>query len=275
MLPFKEIQPDTRISCRSIFLSDWHLGARAANPATILSVLRNLKAQNIYLVGDILDIWHGGRIHWSAEADEILSELRRMARAGAHITYLPGNHDAPMRSGAEAPHGGWKITNELIHETADGRRFLVIHGDQCDSRLFRQHFMTRLGSRLDSSLRWLDNIYRKKFALERGQQTPFEWIISKSNELMSTGYVFDHRALSLATAVGADGVICGHSHKPAMREWDGKLFANCGDWVDGMTGLVERFDGTLELLDFSPVAHAVWAATHAPEEAEALAEVIG
>lgn len=273
MLPFKEVQPDTHIRCRSIFLSDWHLGARAANPATILAALQSLTAERIYLVGDILDIWHGGRVHWCETADDILAELRRKARAGTQITYLPGNHDAPMRSGADAPNGGWDIQNELVHEAADGRTYLVIHGDQCDNRLFRRHFMTRLGSRLDSWLRLLDGGYRRLFSLPREQRTPVEWIITTSNKLMSTGYLFDHKALALASEVEADGVICGHSHKPAMRDWDGKTFANCGDWVDGMTAIIETFEGRLELLDYSPVAHAIWAKAFEPEEA--LAEVAG
>ncbi len=266
MLPFKEVNPDTQVCCRSIFLSDWHLGARAANPAAILAALRSLKAEQIFLVGDILDIWHGGRVHWPETAEEILAELRRKARGGTEITYLPGNHDAALRNGAEAPDGGWEIRNELVHEAADGRKYLVIHGDQCDNRLFRQHFMTRLGSRLDCALRWMDGLYRKGFSLSREQRTPVEWIIATSNKLMSTGYIFDHKALALAEDAGADGVICGHSHKPAMRDWNGKTFANCGDWVDGMTAVIETFDGTLELLDYSPVANAIWAETFGSEE---------
>ena len=273
MLPFKEIQPDTHIRCRSIFLSDWHLGARAANPATILAALRNLTTERIYLVGDILDIWHGGRIHWCDTADAILAELRRKARTGTQITYLPGNHDAPMRAGADAPDGGWDIKNELVHEAADGRTYLVLHGDQCDNRLLRQHFMTRLGSRLDSWLHWLDSGYRKVWSIGPDQSTPVEWIIATSNKLMSTGYVFDHKALALAAEAGTDGVVCGHSHKPALRDWEGKTFANCGDWVDGMTAVIETFDGTLELLDYSPVAHALWAQTFDPKDV--LAEVAG
>lgn len=266
MTPLKEIAPDTHIRCRSIFLSDWHLGARAANPSAILAVLRNLTADRIYLVGDILDIWHGGRVHWSAEVDQIIAELRRMALSGVQITYLPGNHDHPMRKGANAPNGGWEILDEVVHETADGNRYLVIHGDQCDGRLFRNHFMTRLGSRMDCLLRWLDGVHRARFDLAETRRTPAECVINWFNHFLSMGTTYERRAVALAAAKNADGVICGHSHKPALRVWDDLIFANCGDWVDGMTGLIEGFDGQIELLDFFPLVQAAQTPAVLPAE---------
>ena len=46
---------------------------------------------------------------------------------------------------------------------------------------------------------------------------------------------------------GLDGVICGRVHKPEMREIDGMLYCNDGDWVEHQSALVE------ELLTFFKV----------------------
>ncbi|MCB1330324.1 MAG: UDP-2,3-diacylglucosamine diphosphatase [Maritimibacter sp.] len=240
---------------RSVFLSDLHLGARAGRPGPILAFLRRLDAERLYLVGDILDTFHGGKLHWGPTEDAILGEIERLARTGTEVTYLPGNHDAPLRApGAVPPLAGVRMREALIHRGADGRRHLVLHGDQCDRRMMRWHVMTRLGSRADAALRRLDESLRRHAGLAPDTRSPFGALQATANALMNLGDRFERRLTALAAAAGADGVICGHSHKPVLKEVDGIAYANCGDWVDSFTALVEHHDGRMALIAVAPEA---------------------
>lgn len=236
---------------RALFLSDLHLGARAARPGLVLDFLAAHDAERIYLVGDILDLWHGGRTHWSDKAEAVVRMLSTRAGEGRRVIYLAGNHDAALREpGAARLPEGWELREAVTHEAADGQRYLVLHGDQADGRLFRFHVMTRIGSRLEAAVRAVDAWLGNDNAAQRHPQTRsrIERMIAGFNALFVMGGRFERRLVKLARAVGADGVICGHSHRPALRDVDGALYANCGDWVDSFTALTEDHDGTLRLV---------------------------
>jgi UDP-2,3-diacylglucosamine pyrophosphatase LpxH len=249
----KSAPPVPMRAFRSVFLSDFHLGARACRPGPILAFLRSVEAEQIYLVGDILDTFHGGRLHWGPEHEAIVGELERLASTGTRVVYLPGNHDAPMRvPDAQAPFEGAEMREALVHRGADGRRHLVLHGDQCDSRLMRWHFMTRLGSRADAAVRRLDAVLERQFGPLRNGRSPLDGVIAAANGLMNLGDRFERKLAGLAAAAGAQGVICGHSHKPALKQIDGVAYANCGDWIDSFTAPVEHFDGGFALVRAAP-----------------------
>jgi len=244
---------------RSLFLSDLHLGARACQPRAVLDFLKAHEADAIYLVGDILDIWHGGRVHWSSLHEAVMTELERRALNGTRVVYLAGNHDAALRQPGRArlPEA-WEMREALVHRAGDGRSYLVLHGDQADSRLLRLHIMTRIGSRADALLRRLDDWFGRRLDrwARKGDDSPIRAVIRRFNGLLVMGGRFERRLMALAGAAGAHGVICGHSHKPAMREIDGLAYANCGDWVDSFTALVEDESGALRLIDWSTEAAA-------------------
>lgn len=238
-----------RRKLRSLFVSDLHLGARGSRAEAFLSFLQETEAETIYLVGDILDIWHIGTVHWSETHDAILAELKARARAGIRVVYLPGNHDVAMKRYYGAPCDGFELVESVIHVAADGQRYLVLHGDQCDARIFRWHVMTRIGSRADAALRGADAWLRRQLRVssDRGM---IEALISGVNALMTIGNHFESRLIELARGAGVDGVICGHFHKPALHESGGLLYANCGDWIDSQTALIENHDGALGVLQW-------------------------
>jgi len=239
---------------RSLFLSDLHLGARASQPRAVLDFLKAHEAATIYLVGDILDLWHGGRVHWSPLHEAVMNELERRALTGTRVVYLAGNHDAVLRlpGSARLPEA-WELREALVHKASDGRAYLVLHGDQADSRLLRLHIMTRLGSRADALLRRLDGWLGRRLELwsRKGDDSPIRAVIRRFNGLLVMGGRFERRLVALAGAAGAHGVICGHSHKPGLREVNGLSYANCGDWVDSFTALAEDESGALTLIDWS------------------------
>ncbi|MER5172685.1 UDP-2,3-diacylglucosamine diphosphatase [Thioclava sp. GXIMD2076] len=242
---------------RTLFVSDLHLGAWGSQAGRFLEFLRQTEAETIYLVGDILDIWHGGKPNWSATHDAVMDELRARIRAGVRVVYLPGNHDAELRKRLGRQFQGMELVNEAIHQSADGRRFLVLHGDQCDARLLRFHFMTRLGSRLDAGLRRFDAWARRGLSRSfhrEPERNLVEMLVTGVNMLMTAGNRYEGRLMELVRAREADGVVCGHFHKPALRNVEGLVYANCGDWIDSYTAMVETEDGRLELLELRPVA---------------------
>lgn len=252
-MPDKYMRSAGHRHVRTLFLSDLHLGARGCRAEPILEFLRSTEADTIFLIGDILDIWHCGKVQWGPTHDAIMDELRSRARHGTRVVYLPGNHDAVLRKRLGHMFDGLELVNELTHVAADGTRYLVLHGDQCDARILRWHVMTRIGSRADAWLRgfddWARRTLRRTFHREP-ERNLVELLISGVNMLTSLGNRFEERLTTLARETGHDGVICGHFHKPALHQTDGVIYANCGDWVDSLTALAEARDGTLVLLDW-------------------------
>ncbi len=238
---------------RSLFLSDLHLGARASRPTQILAFLKNIDAETIYLVGDVFDLWHGGRVHWGDAHEAVMDAFRERRRNGARIVYLPGNHDTAMRAPGAAVEG-WELREAVIHRAADGRRYLVLHGDQCDPRILRWHAMTRLGSRLDAMLRQVDDWQRQRGHVPAGTQSPAQRVIARANQLLAMGDRFERRLIKLARAAGTEGVICGHSHQPGLRAHGEMLYANCGDWIDSLTAMTEDLQGSLSLVEYAAPA---------------------
>lgn len=255
---------------RALFLSDLHLGTIGCRAEVILTFLEQNTADVIYLVGDIFDLWDPLFLRWGDAHGQIVTLLRARAEAGARLVYLAGNHDRRMLSG---PVQDSRITlpvepvTAAAHVAADGRRYLVLHGDVCDARFLRFHLLTRIGSRADSLLRLVDGgLRRMRLCIGPDGRGPIEWALSAVNDLLYRGRRHERRLVALARAGGHDGVICGHFHIAAMHEDFGLLYVNCGDWVDSFTAVAEGADGTLRLL--SAIAAPVDQAAPHPVAAE-------
>lgn len=258
---------------RSLFVSDLHLGSGGARAREFLVFLRETEAEAIYLVGDIFDIWHVGLVEWSEAHDAILAELAQRAATGTRVVYLPGNHDAAMRNfvgiGGKILNGAmFELADSITHVTADGRRYLVLHGDQCDARILKWHILTRLGSRADALLRRLDRALPRP-AGARAENSLMGVVRQAVNALVLLGNGFEGRLVRLARDGGHDGVICGHYHRAAIRDHGPTAYVNCGDWVDSMTAVAEAADGSLHLLEWAPCAIA--RATPQPHTQEGMA----
>lgn len=234
---------------RSLFLSDLHLGARGCRAERILAFLQAHEASDIYLVGDILDLWHPPLPHWTPTHDAILALLWQRMRQGTRLHYLTGNHDAAMRKGRGTRGRRVAILTETVHVAADGRRYLVLHGDICDRRLLRWHGLTRIGSRLDWLLRNLDaRLQQMRAPLRPRRRSLIEALLAGVDAALGLGSASEIRLIERARRAGCDGVICGHFHKPALHDRHGLTYANCGDWLDSFTALAEDAHGRLSLL---------------------------
>lgn len=234
---------------RALFLSDLHLGALGCRADLILDFMRKNSAPVIYLVGDILDIWHPLHLHWTSTHDAVLSLLSERARTGTRLVYLIGNHDTALRYSPPPIVLQAELAERTTHETASGQRLLVLHGDACDSRVLRWHICTRIGSRLDAVLRRTDQGLRRfGRSLAPQERSLIETVLSWINAAMAMGHGHERRLVALARATGHDGVVCGHFHLADLHRRHGLTYANCGDWVDSFTAIAEADDGSLTIL---------------------------
>ena len=241
------------VKVRSIFISDVHLGTRACQASRLLDFLREHEASNVFLIGDIIDFWAMRRtIHWSAAQNTVVQKLLRRARHGERIVFIPGNHDEALREYDETIFGDIEVRREHVHETADGRRFLLIHGDEYDQVTRHHRWVALLGDqayellvKLNGLLSWV----RRKLGIAG------YWSLAgyaKRHVKTALQFIFDFEASIIHAARQRDlhGVICGHIHYAALREVDGLTYANCGDWVDSCTAIIEHLDGRLELVSW-------------------------
>lgn len=238
---------------RSIFISDVHLGTRDCRADFLLDFLRATRCERLYLVGDIIDIEAMERSpYWPARHGEVLAEFLHIAANGTAVTYIPGNHDAPLRGLAGQRLGQIEVLLDTIHTTADGRRFRVSHGDEFDPEHQGKTWLTWFGDYAYRLICWAN---RSVNTLRRRLRLPYFAlsILAKSRIGKALAYIrrYEGLATQRARALGLDGQICGHIHFGAMREHDGVLYLNDGDWVEHCTALVEHADGTLELLHWS------------------------
>jgi UDP-2,3-diacylglucosamine pyrophosphatase LpxH len=236
---------------RSIWISDLHLGTRACKAHQLLSFLQNHQAENLYLVGDIIDGWsRGGAWYWSPAQDAVVREIALWRRRGARVVLLSGNHDETDRDLVEQLFGALPIESELVHSTLERRRMLVTHGHQFDSSLSSAGWVSMMGGQAyNLALRINDWYSRECLKLEQPRLSSY----LKRPMTRTLGYLTatDLNEQSILQAVRshrADGIICGHTHRVEQRLIDSIWYINDGDWVNSCTALVEHRDGTLGLL---------------------------
>jgi UDP-2,3-diacylglucosamine pyrophosphatase LpxH len=243
---------------RAVFLSDIHLGTRGCQAEMLLDFLRGMECERLYLVGDIVDGWKmKGGWWWPQTHNDVVQKILRMARKGATVTYVPGNHDDRVRDFCGVHFGGVIVARDVIHETADGRRFLVLHGDEFDGVV--QHakwlaFVGDWGYRAVLGLNTWFNHARARLGL--GYWSLSAYLKVKVKNALQFIQNFEEAVAAEARRRGVDGVICGHIHKAEMRDIDGVAYVNDGDWVESCTALVEHFDGRLEILHWAPIRAA-------------------
>ena len=250
---------------RTLFLSDIHLGTRACQSERLLAFLREYESDYLYLVGDIVDVWAMKRgFYWPAAHNTIVQKILRMARHNTKVIFVPGNHDEAFRYYLGMSFGGVDIVAEHVHETTDGKRLWVTHGDQYDQITTCHRWVSILG---DMSYTVLVHVNRLLSLSRRKLNIGGHWSLAdyaKRNVLQAVAFIGDFEKAAVHETVQRkfDGVVCGHIHTPAMKQVDGITYYNCGDWVDSCTALVEHMDGRMELLRSTPDRSLVPAGPH-------------
>lgn len=236
---------------RSIFLSDIHLGTRGCQAERLLDFLRHYESRHLYLVGDIVDFWAMSRgIHWAPSHNTVVQKILRQARKGTLVTFIPGNHDEALRGYTGTLLGDIRLAAESVHVAADGRRFLVLHGDEFDQVTRHHRWVAVLGDvaynflvRVNGWLSWV----RRRLGIA-GYWSLAGYAKRRVKRAVSFIYDFEESVIHAVRERGVDGVICGHIHAAAIKEMDGVTYINCGDWVDSCTAIVEHEDGAMEIV---------------------------
>jgi len=242
---------------RSIFLSDIHLGTRACQADHLLAFLRAHETEHIYLLGDIVDFWSLSReVHWPAPHNTFVQKMLKRARHGVRVVFVPGNHDEALREYAGSEFGAIHVQREGMHVAADGRRYLLIHGDEFDQITRYHRWLALLGDaaytllvRTNILLSWV----RRKLG-KPGYWSLAGYAKRKVKGALDFIYGFEASIAHHARQRGMDGVICGHIHSAACKDIDGVRYINCGDWVDSCTAVLEHLDGRIELVHWEQSA---------------------
>lgn len=240
---------------RSIFLSDIHLGTRACQAERLLEFLRAYAADYVFLVGDIVDFWAMRRsIAWTPEQNTVVQKILRRARRGERVIFIPGNHDEALRDYLGIAFGDILIAGEYVHTLADGRRFLLKHGDEYDQVTRHHKWIAVFG---DVMYEFLVRANTVISFVRRRLGMHCYWSLAgyakrRVKKAMQFIFDFEQTATHAARQRGLDGIICGHIHCASIREDDdGVAYVNCGDWVDSCTAIVEHLDGRLELVNWT------------------------
>jgi UDP-2,3-diacylglucosamine pyrophosphatase LpxH len=246
---------DGQFRFRTIWISDLHLGTVGCQARHLLDFLRYTESEQLYLVGDIIDGWQlRRRWYWPQAHNDVVQKVLRKARKGTRVIYIPGNHDEFGRHFLKLSFGGIEVCDEAMHITADGRRLLVLHGDLFDAVVQQQRWLAIVGDRLHTTIlhlnRWL-NAARARLGFPYWSLA--QYLKLKVKNAVSYIVDFEHAVAAEARRRGADGVVCGHIHKAEIRDIEGILYCNDGDWVESLTALVENDDGSLRVLSWHDV----------------------
>ncbi|QRG05849.1 UDP-2,3-diacylglucosamine diphosphatase [Xanthobacter dioxanivorans] len=235
---------------RALFISDVHLGTKGCQADLLLDFLKYHDADTIYLVGDIVDGWRlKSSWYWPQKHNDVVQKLLRKGRKGTRMLYLPGNHDEFLRDYYGTHFGGIEVVETAIHEAADGKRYLVIHGDVFDLVVRHAKWLAFLGDWAYSAALTV-NTYLNKVRRRLGLTY---WSLSQWAKLKvknAVNYIgkFEEAVAEEAKRHQVDGVICGHIHHAVIHDQFGVRYVNCGDWVESCTAIAEHEDGHLEII---------------------------
>jgi len=255
---------------RTIWISDVHLGTRGCNADLLIDFLDHVDSDTLYLVGDIIDGWRlKKKLYWPESHNDVVWRVLKRAHRGTRIVYVPGNHDEMFRQFSGLHFGGVEIARSAIHETADGRRLLVLHGDEFDAVMLSHRWLAYLGDAAYEAVMGLNRwVNRARRLLNLPYWSLSKYAKSKVKNAVAFITKFEEVVAREAGLRGVDGVVAGHIHAADIRTLDGICYYNDGDWVEGCTALVEHFDGRMEILHW---ADEVRTRERPPEAARAAA----
>lgn len=237
---------------RSIFISDVHLGTRHSNAEKLLEFLKNTEADNYYLIGDIIDGWAmKNKTYWPQSHNNVVQFFLKQSKKAVKVIYVTGNHDEFLRTYSGTEMGNIKIVDETIHYGENGKKYLVIHGDQFDIVTMNAKWLSMIGGWLYDRMidlnRYLQTLYK---VLNISGFSLSAW--AKSNVKEAVNFIGDYENVVADAAKRrcVDGVICGHIHSVANKTINDIHYINCGDWVESCTAIVEHHNGKFEIIRY-------------------------
>jgi len=242
---------------RTVFISDTHLGTRGCKAEALADFLAHNDCETLFLVGDIVDGWQlKRRWFWTAAQNQVVAEILHKVDRGTRVIFVPGNHDEFARDYAGRLFGGIAIMGEAIHETADGRRLWVLHGDRFDGVIHYAKWLAHVGDwAYGAALRLNDMLFQVRKALGLPYWSLSAWLKHRVKNAVEYISRFEETVAAEAAKRGVDGVVCGHIHHAEIRMIGDVLYLNDGDWVESCSALVEDARGHLEILRWADPSH--------------------
>jgi UDP-2,3-diacylglucosamine pyrophosphatase LpxH len=236
---------------RSIWISDTHLGTKGCQAEALRDFITHVECDTLYLVGDIIDLWKFRTgLYWPLLHSDVVQRIINKAKQGTRVIYIPGNHDEIFRKHVGIHFNGVEIKLEAIHTAADGKRYLVMHGDGFDTIVCNNRSLAYIGGEAYEYLLVINtgfNRLRKK--LGYGYWSLSAFLKNKVKNVVSHINNFQHILALEAKRKKVDGIICGHIHHAEISELEfGISYCNCGDWVESCTALVEDYTGKIRLI---------------------------
>ncbi len=254
---------------RTLWISDLHLGTPGCQALALLDFLKRTECETLFLVGDIIDGWQLRRNwYWPQSHNDVVQKLLRKARKGTRVVFIPGNHDEFARKYVGHSFGGIEVAHDWIHETADGRKLWVMHGDLFDAVVQCAKWLAYVGDNLyEFTLRLNSHLNSLRARMGLPYWSLSQYLKRKVKRAVSYVGDFEQAVVREARKRGVQGVVCGHIHHAQLCDIGGMLYANDGDWVESLTALAEHADGRLEILHWAEQLHAPSACAAAPRSA--------
>jgi UDP-2,3-diacylglucosamine pyrophosphatase LpxH len=245
---------------RTIWISDLHLGSTQCQADVLLDFLKHNDSDKLYLVGDIIDFWSlSKKMYWPTTHNTIIQKVLRKARHGTQVVYVPGNHDENIREYDGYVFGDIVVKNSDIHVTTSGKKLLIVHGDEYDTIARYHKWLAKLGSKSYDFLLEL-NRWLRALRLLLGFRSHFSLAAYlKFKVKNAVQFISDYEESIVATLrdEGLDGVVCGHIHHAELKDMEGFLYINTGDFVESCTAVVELQDGSIQLMHWRPEASPI------------------
>ncbi|RQR37954.1 MULTISPECIES: UDP-2,3-diacylglucosamine diphosphatase [unclassified Burkholderia] len=247
---------------RTIWLSDIHLGSSGCQAPYLLDFLRHNDSEYLYLVGDIIDGWQLKKgWYWPQAHNDVVQKVLRKARKGTQVVYIPGNHDEGARQFCDLAFGDIQVRGEAFHTTLAGKRLWIVHGDLFDGVIQHAKWLAYLGDTLYTLIlvlnRWFNRI-RSRLGFQYWSLS--QYLKHQVKNAVNFISQFETVMTDEARRRGCDGVVCGHIHKAEIRDIDGVLYCNDGDWVESLSALVETMEGELKIVYWTAMRTAPSAA---------------
>lgn len=234
---------------KTIVLSDIHIGSKWSHLKEATDFLRSSSCELLILNGDIIDGWHlvRNRKRWKQSYNDFMTLMLDIQKSGTKIIYIRGNHDDFLDNAVPFTYENFSIVKSYIYESF-GKRFFVFHGDLFDDVTSKIRWMSKTGDKLYSFLLQINryyNDYRRRHGKEYFSISKV--MKDKVKNFVSSFSKFDSKIEGIARKNGCTGVIAGHIHQAEIRNINGIMYLNSGDWIESLTALTEDEQGTWEI----------------------------
>lgn len=262
------------LKCRTVWISDLHLGYRGCKAEFLLDFLNNVECDYLYLVGDIFDIWYMQQkgLYWPQSHSNVVRSILGKAKHNTRVIYIPGNHDEVFRNYDGLKFGNVEIHNRYIHQAVDGKQLLMLHGDEFDNEVISNPVVSFIGDKSNNILLYINrHLYTFHRKMGLSYRSLSAYLKGKVKTAVNVMARFQAAIIREARQSKVDGIVCGHQHHAQIKDIDGFLYCNDGDWVEDCTSLIEHYDGSLELLRWREniTSLAVYPAEQAASERKA------